>query len=87
VIAGDDVKYGKPHPEPYLMAAESLGLTPAECLAFEDSITGLSSAVAAGTNAVGVTNMLELPTGPDRKIINTLVGLRVENLHELRIHD
>jgi beta-phosphoglucomutase-like phosphatase (HAD superfamily) len=69
------------------MAAKSLGLTPRECLAFEDSITGLTSAVAAGTNAVGVTNMLVLPTGPDRKIIDTLVGLRVENLHELRIHD
>lgn len=86
VIAGDDVRNGKPHPEPYLKAAETLGLTPSECLAFEDSITGLTSAVAAGTNAVGVTNMLELPTGPDRKIINTLVGLRVDNLHELRIH-
>lgn len=87
VIAGDDVKLGKPHPEPYLTAAEQLGFHPSECIAFEDSITGLTSAVAAGTNAVGVTNMLKLPEGPDRKIISSLVGVSVSNLHELRIHD
>lgn len=87
VIAGDDVKFGKPHPEPYLTAAEQLGFHPSECIAFEDSITGLTSAVAAGTNAVGVTNMLKLPEGPDRKIISSLVGVSVSNLHELRIHD
>jgi HAD superfamily hydrolase (TIGR01509 family) len=87
VIAGDDVRFGKPHPEPYLTAAEKLGFHPSECIAFEDSITGLTSAVAAGTNAVGVTNMLKLPEGPDRKIISSLVGVSVSNLHELRIHD
>ena len=87
VIAGDDVRFGKPHPEPYLTAAEKLGFHPRECIAFEDSITGLTSAVAAGTNAVGVTNMLKLPEGPDRKIISSLVGVSVSNLHELRIHD
>ncbi len=87
VIAGDDVRYGKPHPEPYLTAAKTLGFHPRQCIAFEDSITGLTSAVAAGTNAVGVTNMLKLPEGPDRKIIDSLVGLSVTNLHELRIHE
>jgi HAD superfamily hydrolase (TIGR01509 family) len=86
VIAGDDVRFGKPHPEPYLTAAERLGLHPSQCLAFEDSITGLTSAVAAGTNAVGVTNMLELPQGDDRKIIDSLVGINLNNIHELRVH-
>jgi HAD superfamily hydrolase (TIGR01509 family) len=86
VIAGDDVKNGKPHPEPYLMAAQTLGFDPRECLAFEDSITGLTSAVAAGTHAVGVINLLELPIGPDRRIIDSLVGISVTNLHELRVH-
>ncbi|CAB4538177.1 unannotated protein [freshwater metagenome] len=86
VVAGDDVKNGKPHPEPYLMAADLLGVETKHCIAFEDSITGLTSAVAAGTNAVGVTNMLELPTGVDRKIIDSLHGLTIEGLQELRIH-
>lgn len=86
VVAGDDVTFGKPHPEPYLRAAEILEVEPRHCIAFEDSITGLTSAVAAGTNAVGVTNMLKLPTGDDRRIIDSLQGLSVSSLHELRIH-
>lgn len=86
VVAGDDVVNGKPHPEPYLMAADLLGVEARNCIAFEDSITGLTSAVAAGTNAVGVTNMLQLPTGPDRIVISTLSGLTIDGLQELRIH-
>ena len=86
VVAGDDVRFGKPHPEPYLKAAEILQVEPRHCIAFEDSIPGLSSAVAAGTNAVGVTNMLQLPTGPDRRIIDSLHGLTVASLQDLRIH-
>ena len=87
VVAGDDVKFGKPHPEPYLSAAERLGVDPKDCLAFEDSVTGLNSAAAAGTHAVGVRNLVELPEGPDRRVIDTLVGLRSSNLHELRVYD
>ena len=87
VIAGDDVRYGKPHPEPYLTAAAKLGVAPIDCVAFEDSVTGLNSAAAAGTHAIGVRNLVELPGGSDRKIIDTLVGLSATNLHELRIHE
>jgi HAD superfamily hydrolase (TIGR01509 family) len=87
VIAGDDVRYGKPHPEPYLTAAAKLGVAPIDCIAFEDSVTGLNSAAAAGTHAIGVRNLVELPDGDDRRIIDTLVGLSVTNLHELRIHE
>lgn len=87
VIAGDDVRFGKPHPEPYLMAAEQLGVHPSHCIAFEDSIPGLASAAAAGTHAIGVTNMVALQPGPDRRIISSLVGLGSHNLHELRIYD
>ena len=38
----------KPHPEPYLLAAATLGLPPAECLVIEDSFAGARSGVAAG---------------------------------------
>lgn len=51
-ISGDDVKNGKPAPDPYLMAAEKLGLKPAECLVIEDSIVGVAAAVAAGMRVV-----------------------------------
>lgn len=51
-ISGDDVKNGKPDPEPYLMAAEKLGLNPADCLVVEDSTVGVAAAVAAGMPVV-----------------------------------
>lgn len=87
VVAGDDVRFGKPHPEPYLTAAKRLGVDPSDCIAFEDSVTGLNSAAAAGTHAIGVRNLVELPSGKDRRIIDTLVGLNSGNLGELRVHE
>ena len=45
----DMVERTKPHPDPYLMAAQKLGLPPAECIAIEDSKNGVASAMAAGT--------------------------------------
>ncbi|MCW6506932.1 HAD family hydrolase [Lichenifustis flavocetrariae] len=47
-IALDDVSAGKPDPEPYAAAARLFGLAPYEVLAVEDSVAGMTSAVAAG---------------------------------------
>lgn len=55
VVTGDDVKRGKPDPEPYLLAAERLGVNPAQCLVIEDSINGVKSGKAAGCRVVGLT--------------------------------
>jgi len=52
LIGGDQVENGKPHPEAYLFASASLGLLPSDCLAFEDSDTGVSSALAAGCSVI-----------------------------------
>lgn len=56
IIAGEDVENGKPHPEPYLLAAARLGVRPDECVVFEDSAVGVRSAKAAGCVVVGVRN-------------------------------
>ena len=48
LIGGDRVENGKPHPEAYTCAAAALGFSPRDCLAFEDSDTGIDSALAAG---------------------------------------
>ena len=61
VVVGDDVANGKPHPEPYLLAAERLGVDPARCLAIEDSPTGVASALAAGCTVLAVPNHVEVP--------------------------
>ncbi|PFG33320.1 HAD family hydrolase [Sanguibacter antarcticus] len=61
VVAGDEVTHGKPHPEPYLRAAELLGVPIEECLVVEDSPAGVGSALACGAVAVGVEVMVPLP--------------------------
>ena len=54
LVCGDEVTHGKPHPEPYLRAAELLGFAPGETLAIEDSPTGAASAGAAGCRVLVV---------------------------------
>jgi mannitol-1-/sugar-/sorbitol-6-phosphatase len=60
IVTFDDVRHGKPAPDPFLLGAERLGFDPARCLAVEDAPAGLASARAAGctTLAVGDTHPL-----------------------------
>lgn len=83
IVAGDDVVHGKPHAEPYLKAAQLLGVDPKDCVAFEDSISGMLSAEAAGTKAVGIPNVMVIPTNPDRILWETLEGVRLKQLKQL----
>jgi len=53
-VTADEVTLGKPHPEPYLKGAELLGLSPQDCLVFEDAPAGIEAARAAGMSAIGV---------------------------------
>ena len=54
VVSVDDVERGKPDPAIYLLAAQRLGVAPAECRAFEDSPTGARAALAAGMRVVAI---------------------------------
>jgi HAD superfamily hydrolase (TIGR01509 family) len=54
VVSGDDIEHSKPAPDIYLEAARRLGVRPEDCVAFEDSISGLTSAKAAGMKTVFV---------------------------------
>jgi beta-phosphoglucomutase family hydrolase len=54
LVCADDYTHGKPHPEPFLLAAERLGIPPAECLVFEDTDMGIAAATAAGMASVKV---------------------------------
>lgn len=53
VCAGDYTR-GKPHPEPFLLAAERLGVAPGHCLVFEDAQMGIDAAEAAGMASVRI---------------------------------
>ena len=75
VVCGDDVERGKPDPEPYTTAAELLGVAPADCMALEDSPTGVASAVAAGCVTVGVPNVADLRGVPGATLVPSLVDV------------
>lgn len=61
IIGGDSVTEGKPSPEPYLKAAEGLGLAPDDCIAVEDSVNGIRSAHNAGIKCVYIKDLVEIP--------------------------
>jgi len=52
LVTGDDVKQGKPHPDPYLLGAKNLGFEPMDCVVFEDAEAGVISAIEAGVGLV-----------------------------------
>ena len=54
LVTADDVTHGKPHPEPFLVAAERLGADPKRCLVVEDAPMGLQAAHAAGCVTLAV---------------------------------
>jgi beta-phosphoglucomutase family hydrolase len=59
IVSADDYKHGKPAPDAYLLAAERLGVKPADCLVFEDTEMGVEAATAAGMASVKVPTALE----------------------------
>ena len=61
VVAGDDVTEPKPNPEPYLTAADHLGVDIAHAVAFEDSVFGAASAYSAGALTIGIPLHIEIP--------------------------
>ena len=77
VITAEDVTRRKPAPDPYLLAAERLGVAPGRCLAFEDSAPGATSALAAGMTTVlvpGMSNTTEVAA--HHRAENLAEGLR-----------
>ena len=57
IVSADDVTRSKPDPETYLKCASQLGVTPADCLVFEDVPKGVESAYNAGMKAMVLTTM------------------------------
>lgn len=56
IVTGDQIKNGKPHPETYQKVIEKLGLMPRECVALEDTESGVASAKATNMYCIGIKN-------------------------------
>jgi beta-phosphoglucomutase-like phosphatase (HAD superfamily) len=52
VVTAEDVAHGKPAPDMFLLAAERMGVMPADCVVFEDAVLGLEAARRAGMASV-----------------------------------
>lgn len=85
VVGRDDVRQTKPEPDVYLHAASLLGVEPSRCLAFEDSLPGVSAARAAGMTVVAVTAPLtrSIDFSDAHVVIDGLAQVTGEWLHGL----
>jgi len=80
IITGEQVERGKPHPDIYLKAAASVGVSPSYCLVVEDALSGLQAGRGAGCVTVAI---------PDARWLNPRLfegksDYRIENIGELR---
>jgi beta-phosphoglucomutase len=57
LVSADNVNDSKPNPETWLLCAKELGVSPHDCLVFEDSFKGVESALNAGMDCVVITTM------------------------------
>lgn len=83
VVVGDEVPRGKPHPDPYLLAARRLGADPRACVAIEDSPTGIASARAAGCAVLAVPHVVEVPADSVDALVPSLTEVDVDLLGRL----
>ena len=79
LVGGNQVKYGKPAPDIFLLAASKLNLAAKDCYIFEDSFNGIRAAHASG----GVTIMIPDTMQPTDEIKNLCAGV-FDNLLEAR---
>jgi len=79
-ISSDDVKNTKPDPEGYLKAAEFFGVDIAQCLIFEDSLTGVVAATSSGAFLIAVPHFVTVNESPRVRVIKSLEELDIEVL-------
>jgi HAD superfamily hydrolase (TIGR01509 family) len=78
-VCGEDVRRGKPDPEPYLLAAARLGVPAAGCVVLEDSPTGIAAARAAGCPVIAVPSV-PVPPGPGLITMKSLEDVGIDLL-------
>jgi HAD superfamily hydrolase (TIGR01509 family) len=80
IVDGSEVEHPKPHPEPYLVTARRLGVSPNQCVVFEDSGIGVKAAKAAGTYCIAVRN----PNAKTRQDLDA-ADLVLDSLEDLNL--
>jgi sugar-phosphatase len=81
LVTASEVVYGKPHPEPYLKAAEMLGVRPADCIVVEDAPAGIRAGNAAGARVIAFTTTVserEVSAAGAKWVVKDCTGITVE---------
>ena len=81
-VAGDEVVRTKPFPDPYLLAAERIGVDPRHCVVLEDSNTGAQAGVASGALVVAVPSYVVIEPADGLRVVRSLQDLTPEILGE-----
>jgi HAD superfamily hydrolase (TIGR01509 family) len=79
-ISADDVARTKPFPDPYLEAAKRMGVDPATCVVFEDSLTGIASAKSAGCAVVAVPHYVDVALALKVRVVDSLEAVSLDFL-------
>jgi len=83
VLGGDEVVRPKPFPDPYLLAAETLGIDIADAVVIEDSLTGVAAGRASGAVTLGVPHMIPLDDAGAHELWPTLAGRGTDDIRDL----
>jgi len=83
VITGDEVSAGKPDPEPYLKAAQALGVAIEDCVAVEDSLPGVASAEASGARVLAIQHFVEIAPSPTRSRTDSLTKISLADIKKI----
>ena len=80
IVTGDMIEHGKPAPDIYLLAAERLGVDPAECIGVEDSMNGVRAICAAGMRAIMIPDLI-----PPTDEIERMLWRKCDDLADLKM--
>lgn len=83
IVADEDVLHSKPAPDPYVSAAQALGVSPERCVAFEDSPTGSASALSAGCFVVAVPSDAIIEATDRLVVLPSLADVTLADLAQL----
>jgi HAD superfamily hydrolase (TIGR01509 family) len=83
VVTGDEVSRGKPHPESYLMAADRLGVAITDCVAIEDSPSGVAAAYASGARTIAVKRLTPLIARSGLSRVHNLDSIGLSELESI----
>lgn len=80
VVSCDDVVKTKPDPAPYLLAAEKLKVDISQCVVFEDSLTGVESALRSGAQVIAIPHLVTMPLDPNLRVIDSLTQIDIKQV-------